>query len=377
MIKLNKSQNAICSVLLSKGPSTRREICAFSDLSWASISQAASQLIDAGILSEERDDEAPKKKGRPSGHVVFSQDLACLGLSINRDGIDAELWYLASDERQKVERRLDVEEDPVPTALESASSLLDANPDARIICVGVAFPGEIDSSRSEVISSVHFPEFSNRPVTMEIREALGIDAPVFVERNAVCDMADLVTRDGAEDVLLISLHSGVSAAVLIDGQILYGKSGNIGELGHLKHPDSTIPCACGRVGCMETLVGWLAWKNRFKRIARETGKPRMLFDEAIVAGDSDALELLRESANALFPSLENLCILLKPGKVAFSTNLPPSARKAFATVVERRLGGVVPESDVPKVEMLPDSSTVDGAAAIGAFWLSGHPQYAE
>lgn len=326
---------------------------------------------------EERLDAEPRGKGRPSSAVAFAPDIACMGVSINRDGVDAELWYPASGRRERAERRLDVSEDPVPTALESLSSLLEANPGTRALCVGVAFPGEIDSSRRNVLSSVHFPEFHDRPVAMEFAEALGLDAPVFVERNAVCDMASMVMRDSAsEDVLLVSLHSGVSAAVLIDRQILYGKSGNIGELGHLRHPESSVPCACGRVGCMETLVGWLAWERMFKRLSRELGKPRKSFDEAIAEGDPDAMELLLGSAHALFPPLENLCILLKPGKVVFSTNLPPSARSAFATAVERRLANAVPKSDRPKVEALSEYSTVDGAAAIGMFWLSGHPQYA-
>jgi len=372
---LNKSQHAICSALLAKGPSTRREICAVSDLSWAAISQSASQLLDMKLIAEGHNDDSPRKKGRPSSQLFLHASLACAGVSINRDGIDTELWFPSSGLRARSERNYDVQEDPVPTAIESLRQLLAENPDANVVCLGISFPGLIDTDRKNVISSVHFHEFLERPIAMEFEEALGLDVPVFVERNAVCDMADIVVREGArEDMLLLSLHSGVSAAVLVDGQILYGNSGNIGELGHLNHPDSDIPCACGRVGCMETLVGWLAWERGYKRLRREDKSLPSTFNEAVALGAPEAVALLRESLHALFPLLGNLCVLLKPGKVMFATNLSSATATVFSTVVGRRLEKALSQHS-PKVELLSEYSSVDGAAALGALWLSGHPHY--
>ncbi len=138
-----------------------------------------------------------------------------------------------------------------------------------IISLGVSFPGLVNASNRIVERSVHFSEFYNRPVAEEFEASLNMDIPVFVERNEVCDLIDLVINQNInKDTLLISLQSGVSAALYSDGNILAGKTGNFAILWHLPHSESEMPCLCGKKGCIETLVVEVAWKLGFLKISK-------------------------------------------------------------------------------------------------------------
>lgn len=60
---------------------------------------------------------------------------------------------------------------------------------------------------------------------------------------------------GTENMVAITLGTGIGSAVIADGKPLSGSRGYAGNLGgHLRLPDSERPCICGRLGCVEAEV---------------------------------------------------------------------------------------------------------------------------
>jgi glucokinase len=58
---------------------------------------------------------------------------------------------------------------------------------------------------------------------------------------------------GHDNVLMLTLGTGVGGAVLVNGHLLRGHCGVAGQLGHLTvEPDGEL-CACGNRGCLETV----------------------------------------------------------------------------------------------------------------------------
>ncbi|MCK5843568.1 MAG: ROK family transcriptional regulator [Victivallales bacterium] len=371
MFKLNNSQQRVVAALVECGSLTRREICETVDLSWAAVSKIVLHLQNAGILvcSDERD---VTQRGRRPGVIAMNPDSLTLGVSIHRGGIKAAAINLAGELLHSESAILAEGDDPVSEAVKLLFKLLQKVRGWQFIALGVSFPGLIDPTKKEVAFSVNFSEYVNRPVAEEFRLALDLNVPVFVERNAVCGLTRLVTSGAITgDAMLISLHSGVSAAVYIDGQILHGKSGNIGELGHLKLQEGSIPCACGGVGCIETVVGGLAWQRAYNKATRgnRAGKPAG-FAAALSAGVPEAVDVLRRSLSNLFPVLLDLSLLLRPETIVFSADVPESAALIFSTVMNECFNG-----ESPEILLAEPFSTAAGAAALGLLWLSGNPHY--
>lgn len=57
---------------------------------------------------------------------------------------------------------------------------------------------------------------------------------------------------GFDSAVMFTLGTGVGGGVVIDGQIVVGKNSGAGEIGHLTvEPHETVPCNCGKYGCLE------------------------------------------------------------------------------------------------------------------------------
>jgi len=57
---------------------------------------------------------------------------------------------------------------------------------------------------------------------------------------------------GSQSAVMITLGTGVGGGVVLDGKIVAGKNGGAGEIGHMTvEPGETVPCSCGKCGCLE------------------------------------------------------------------------------------------------------------------------------
>lgn len=373
MLKLNHSQQAIVNALKFGDAKTRKELCSASGFSWAAVSKTVTQLQTMGIITSEEELHSTEKGRRPA-RILLNDKAYMAGVAINRDRIEVAVFSLNHIRIAFESAELSKDDDPVPVAVSLLREVLKPKIWQNLFSIGIAFPGIIEGNKRYVESSTHFPDFEDRPIGEEIKLSLGIDVPVFVERNAVCDLTYLVINKQIDkDTILLSLKSGVSAAVFVDGKILHGKSGNIGELGHLNSPNGEIACVCGKIGCIETEIGGIAWTRQYARLKRKDDKI-ISFYEAVEKAEPTALNLLQNSFKALFPVLGHLTLLLRPEILAFSTHLPPSATLIAATIISNE-SKAQKIKQVPKVCLLDEISTVAGAANICLLWLSGNKHY--
>lgn len=60
---------------------------------------------------------------------------------------------------------------------------------------------------------------------------------------------------GVSNGCFVSVGHGVSAGLILPGELYRGSSGTAGEIGHLTLDDQGAICVCGIRGCVDTLVG--------------------------------------------------------------------------------------------------------------------------
>ncbi len=144
---------------------------------------------------------------------------------------------------------------------------------SELDAVGVSAPGPIDPTRGELVHPPNLPGWGRVPIRATLHEALG--APVRVENDA--NAAALAEwRYGAgrgfEDLVYLTMSTGVGGGLVLGGRLHPGLGGNAGEIGHLPVEWDGEPCACGLRGCLEAYVGGAAWSRRLRRIAPEPGR---------------------------------------------------------------------------------------------------------
>lgn len=119
--------------------------------------------------------------------------------------------------------------------------------------VGVSFGGPVDFRTATVKRSVHVPGWSGFDFGTWSRHAL--DLPIAVDNDAkVGALAEFHHGGhGFDDLVYVTVSTGIGAGVISSGNIVRGASNEAGELGHTRVSDDPRVCSCGRTGCLERL----------------------------------------------------------------------------------------------------------------------------
>ena len=97
---------------------------------------------------------------------------------------------------------------------------------------------------------------------------------------------------GHQNVILVTLGTGVGGGIVINGKILAGSHGAAGEIGHAHVEDAiTDPCNCGNCGCLE-------------QVASATGIVRLAKEELEKSSDDSLLRGAHISAKTVFDAVK-------------------------------------------------------------------------
>lgn len=131
---------------------------------------------------------------------------------------------------------------------------------------GIGVPGIIDKRTGRLRESANLPGWHEFPVREDIERELGV--PVILENDANAAALGenwLGAAAGMDDMLMITLGTGVGGGIVLRQQIWHGMTGMAGELGHVTVDPNGPPCGCGNQGCVEQYASATA----IARMARE------------------------------------------------------------------------------------------------------------
>jgi predicted NBD/HSP70 family sugar kinase len=131
------------------------------------------------------------------------------------------------------------------------------------------------------------------------------------------------------DFAYIKLATGIGSGFFIGGQLYRGANGLAGEIGHLSIDSHGLPCVCGLRGCLATLVGSQALVRRARALLAEHPRSALanrefgvtILEDAALAGDPLALQVVREAAEHLGIAVADLINLLNPSVVILGGGL--------------------------------------------------------
>jgi glucokinase len=174
-----------------------------------------------------------------------------------------------------------------------------------VVIVGV--PGPVDYANGEVLELPNLPGWE--PHVAAANLARVIDAPVLLANDA--DLAALgVHRFGVgrsvDDLLYVTLGTGIGGAVIIGGRLLHGRR-SLAEVGHMVVDRTTL----------ETLEGLASGGA----IERRTGVGAAVWVERAAGGDGEAEALLDETSRVIGIGVLNLVLSFMPQRVVLGGGL--------------------------------------------------------
>ncbi|NDL57301.1 ROK family glucokinase [Phytoactinopolyspora mesophila] len=164
--------------------------------------------------------------------------------------------------------------------------------DFDVDVVGVGAPGFVDAGRSRVFFA---PNLAWRDLELRDQVATATGMPVVVENDANA-AAWAEFRFGAaadvNDMVLLTIGTGVGGALVLGGELYRGSHGFSGELGHVRLvPDGQL-CGCGLRGCLEAYASGTALVRNARAAATSAavavpGSAALLLE--LAGGDPDAI----------------------------------------------------------------------------------------
>ncbi|MFD8719009.1 ROK family protein [Streptomyces sp. NPDC059629] len=242
----------------AEGSLSRAAVASRIGLTRAAVSTLVDELVRWGLL-EELGPERPNRVGRPgSALAVSGRGPAGIGAEVGVDHLAVCAVDLRGEVRARAVRHgTNRGRDPRPVVEELTALarrvVADTERDGLWPAgLAVAVPGLVDRDGHTV---VHAPNLDWHDTDLGTLLPAGLPLTVDNEANFGA-LAELWLGDATpRDFLHVSAEIGIGAAVVVGGQLLRGRRGFAGELGHVPvHPDGPR-CACGGRGCLEQYAG--------------------------------------------------------------------------------------------------------------------------
>ncbi|MEZ5400377.1 MAG: ROK family protein [Bryobacteraceae bacterium] len=173
--------------------------------------------------------------------------------------------------------------------------------------VGIGVPGFIRMKEGMIVGSHNMPGFDGFPVRDEISRRLG--APVILENDAnAAALGEVWIGAGREvnDLVLLTLGTGIGGGIIHEGRVLHGHVGMAGELGHITVMPYGNPCGCGNRGCLEKHASATAIESMANLLALGEHVPAKQVYEMALGGEPRAKRIFESMGRALGIGLATL-----------------------------------------------------------------------
>ncbi|MCM4157570.1 ROK family protein [Gramella sp. AN32] len=216
----------------------------------------------------------------------------------------------------------------------------------KLLGIGIAFPGIVDYINNRILSKyVKYTDAENTDLNSWAKKNWNV--PLVLENDARAALMgewQYGAGKGNDNLLMVTLGTGMGSAVLIEGKLLRGKNfiaGNLG--GHMSIDFEGDKCNCGNIGCVETAGSTWALSHNLKKLhnyknsslsALTTIGYKDIFSHAS-KGDEIAKKLKKRSLEAWSAGIINLLHAYDPEKLIIGGGIMKSKSEIIPFIRKR------------------------------------------
>lgn len=208
--------------------------------------------------------------------------------------------------------------------------------------IGVGVPGPVRADGTvDCCVNLGWGEVS---VAQKLAELTGMNVKAGNDAN-VAALGEMWQggAKGCDNVVMVTLGTGVGGGIIIDGKIVAGFHGAGGEIGHIMvNPHEIEACNCGKYGCLEQYVSATGIVRMTKRkLAKCSDETTLRGLEKVTAkdvfdaakeGDAFAKELVEELGEILGSTLANIACVVNPEAIVIGGGVSKAGTILIDTV---------------------------------------------
>ncbi len=256
-------------------------------------------------------------------------------------------------------------------------ALAHLGPDYKLVGIGVgAANGNYYKGTIEHATNLKWKGII--PLADMLSKPFGVTVLVTNDANAAA-VGEMVygAAKGMKDFIVITLGTGLGSGFVANGQLINGKHGIAGELGHTTVNYAGRHCNCGKRGCLETYVSATGIKRSVYKLLADHLEASELrgisFDdlntkmitEAAIRGDIVAREAFEYTGRILGTKLAETVIHTDPEAIFLFGGLSLAGDLIFKPTVKHMEANLMPLFR-GKVKVLPSGLQNESAPILGA-----------
>ncbi len=250
-------------------PITKRDLVDRTGLSFAKINSIIQTLNKSKLTFETGKEESGG--GRPSALYQINPNyryIAGCELSHNKvhtiiGNLKGEILYNKTIFFEKFSSK----ELLIQTLIENIQEAIsEANiTPKKLLGIGVAVAGLVNPKDGAARPFPHLADWGDLSIKHLLEEKLKMHVHVENVANAAA-LAELNYGEGKgkKNLLFLDIGTGVGMGIILNGKLYAGASGSAGEFGHITVDENGPICACGNVGCIETIASTKAVVRKAK-----------------------------------------------------------------------------------------------------------------
>ena len=205
---------------------------------------------------------------------------------------------------------------------------------SQISAIGISCGGPLDTTTGIVYSPPNLPDWDAVPLKKIVTTEFQVPTVIENDANASAYAEwKFGGGQGYDEVVFMTMSTGIGAGIVSKGQIYHGASDCAGEVGHqILIPNGPL-CGCGNRGCLEAICSGPAIARRAQEAIQKQPETEMLKltdgkilavkSEHVVAaaqnGDLLALDLIHQTAFYMGWGIANLVNIVNPEVVLIGT----------------------------------------------------------
>lgn len=324
---------------------SRIELAKMTNLKPATITNIINDFQDMGIVREMG--TISEGKGRSAIRLALNpESYTVVSVRLTRKEIIVGAFDIRGDKLQTERFAIKAGEKPeyiIRDMKQCIHKAIDEWAVGEVAAIGCAVPGPFLREEGMVALMTGASVWKDVNIREELEKEFGL--PIFMEHDANAGALAYYWRNGSElqqTLVYMAVGQGVGAGIVQNGELLVGRLGVAGEIGHMSISYNGRYCECGNRGCLETYCSTLAFTKEINRKILDGNysvlRPNSTFEEiveAIKLNDRLAVDEYRSACDLLAVGVINIINILNPDVIVMEEDMAAVAPDILKESLEK------------------------------------------
>lgn len=261
-----QNEKLVISILRKHGRLSQTQLRKLTGMSSSTSSYIIGRLRSKNLISEKQG-KSTKRGAKPIMLEINSTGLYAVGVEISPQSVYVGLFDYNAQLVDTANAMLNSNHTPknVCETIEiNVKGLLAKNDvlQQKVAGIGIALSGSITDSGLIKLSSPL--GWKNVNLKEMLTDKFDTEIKICSTRVRMLAEMDIQKLSSSDNILYINIGNGVGSHLIIDGHLMHGSTGRIGEIGHIVMDPAGPKCGCGNNGCLETFISGIAIAKKIR-----------------------------------------------------------------------------------------------------------------